>query len=138
MFVRQSCCAAAAGTSALAACGGVTWTPVPAPGNQVTLDLDAHPELAVGGGSLRILPEGHRDPVYVLEVDGSHVALSPICTHRGCTVDIEGARLVCPCHGSTYERTGAVVRGPAERPLRVLPTRREGRRLHVDVREVQP
>jgi Rieske Fe-S protein len=33
-------------------------------------------------------------------------ALSPICTHLGCTVEIEQARLVCPCHGSTYDREG--------------------------------
>jgi cytochrome b6-f complex iron-sulfur subunit len=48
--------------------------------------------------------------------------VSPRCTHRGCTVDVQGANLVCPCHGSTYSRSGAVLRGPAEEPLRAFPT----------------
>lgn len=63
-------------------------------------------------------PEGAASPVYVLALaGGGYAALSPICSHRGCTVNIEGPRLVCPCHGSTYDRSGQVLRGPAERPL---------------------
>jgi cytochrome b6-f complex iron-sulfur subunit len=49
--------------------------------------------------------------------DGQYAVISPICTHQGCTVDIQGPRLVCPCHGSTYDREGRVLRGPAERAL---------------------
>jgi Rieske Fe-S protein len=55
--------------------------------------------------------------------DGAFSALSPICTHLGCTVDIQGARLVCPCHGSTYDREGKVLLGPAERALTRMPAR---------------
>ena len=49
--------------------------------------------------------------------NGQFAVISPICTHQGCTVDIQGPRLVCPCHGSTYDREGRVLRGPAERSL---------------------
>jgi cytochrome b6-f complex iron-sulfur subunit len=81
------------------------------------------PDLAKAGGSVRVQPAGHPEPIYVLRVDDAdgravYNAVSPICTHRGCTVETEGAVLVCPCHGSTYSRAGTVLRGPAERPLR--------------------
>ncbi len=49
---------------------------------------------------------------------GRVVAFSAICTHQGCTVMAAGKRLECPCHGSIFDAfTGAVVQGPAQRPL---------------------
>ena len=60
--------------------------------------------------------------MFILVVGERHfAALSPICTHLGCTVEIQGDRLVCPCHGSTYDREGRVLRGPAERALHRYP-----------------
>jgi len=45
-------------------------------------------------------------------------AFSAICTHQGCAVVPAGNQLDCPCHGSTYNATtGAVIIGPAPRPL---------------------
>jgi nitrite reductase/ring-hydroxylating ferredoxin subunit len=45
-------------------------------------------------------------------------AFSAICTHMGCTVNVDGAQLRCPCHGSQYNAlTGAVTHGPAPRNL---------------------
>lgn len=93
----------------------------------VRLDPKALPELAKPGGTLRIQPAGHPEPIYVLRVEDSggravFNAVSPICTHRGCTVEAQSTVLVCPCHGSTYSRSGTVLRGPAERPLRTYQT----------------
>jgi cytochrome b6-f complex iron-sulfur subunit len=48
---------------------------------------------------------------------GDAVALSTRCQHRGCQVEPEADRLVCPCHGSEYALDGAVLRGPTQRPL---------------------
>jgi Rieske Fe-S protein len=46
------------------------------------------------------------------------VGHSAICTHQGCTVGAGGRTLECPCHGSQFDAvSGAVKRGPAERPL---------------------
>jgi len=41
------------------------------------------------------------------------------CTHQGCICSaVRGRRIHCPCHGSQYGlRTGAVLAGPAPRPL---------------------
>jgi Rieske Fe-S protein len=97
---------------------------VPLADGRVQLDLRQYPELSEPGGALRLLPDGWTDPLYVLALaTGGFVALSPICTHLGCTVEMSGPRLVCPCHGSTYDREGNVLQGPAERPLRRFPSR---------------
>jgi nitrite reductase/ring-hydroxylating ferredoxin subunit len=43
----------------------------------------------------------------------SLIALDGTCTHRGCTVDLKKAALICPCHGSVFQAsTGAVILGP--------------------------
>jgi Rieske Fe-S protein len=48
-------------------------------------------------------------------------AITLVCTHQGCTAapaGATGARQVnCPCHGSQFDSNGAVIRGPAARPL---------------------
>jgi cytochrome b6-f complex iron-sulfur subunit len=62
-------------------------------------------------------------PVLVAQpAAGKVVAFSAICTHQGCTVAPAGTKFQCPCHGSTYEAaTGAVLKGPAQRPLTPVP-----------------
>jgi Rieske Fe-S protein len=45
-------------------------------------------------------------------------ALTSVCTHRGCDVNINGANgFLCPCHSASYDRNGAVTGGPAPLPL---------------------
>jgi len=45
------------------------------------------------------------------------VALSLICKHKGCTVELTGNKFVCPCHGSEYAIDGKVTEGPAKKNL---------------------
>lgn len=47
-------------------------------------------------------------------------ALDLTCTHLGCTVAVTATELVCPCHGSRFDRRGNVLQGPAKRPLQRL------------------
>lgn len=116
-FLERSISAVLA-TSVFGGCASlVTRTVTPIEG-ALRLALAHYPELAADGGSLKLAAKGLPDPIYVLALGARrYAALSPICTHLGCTVEIEGARLVCPCHGSTYDREGRVLRGPAERRL---------------------
>jgi cytochrome b6-f complex iron-sulfur subunit len=44
-------------------------------------------------------------------------ALSALCPHLGCVITSSGRGFRCPCHGSTFDAHGAVVEGPAPRPL---------------------
>jgi Rieske Fe-S protein len=60
------------------------------------------------------------DEKVVLTRDGSTVhGFSAVCTHQGCLVrDVRGGEIHCPCHGSAFDAaTGAVVQGPADKPL---------------------
>ena len=119
-FVRACVCGIAG--VAMTGCASLMTRRVTPVDGRIELALARFPELTEAGGSLAVLPEGSAEPVYVIaQDDGTFVALSPICTHLGCTVEITGERLVCPCHGSTYSRAGAVLQGPAERPLTRYP-----------------
>jgi len=48
---------------------------------------------------------------------GGFYALSLVCTHLGCTVVVTEDSLSCPCHGSSFDRQGRVLKGPADRSL---------------------
>lgn len=60
----------------------------------------------------------YRDSRVAVIRDGeAFYALSLTCTHLGCTVAVTATGLACPCHGSTFDRQGQVLSGPAGRPL---------------------
>lgn len=124
---RTFVCAAAGAILAggLGACASLQIVPVSTRNGVIRLRLDQHPPLMEPGGTLRVQPSGLDHHLFVLgQDDGSHVVVSPLCTHQGCVVDAAADRLSCPCHGSEYDRTGSVTRGPAERNLRRYPTER--------------
>jgi Rieske Fe-S protein len=115
-FVTTCACLLAGGL--VSACASLVARPVPITDGRIRLALADHPELTRPQGAVKVLPDGATNPLYVLRLDdGQFAVISPICTHQGCTVDIQGPRLVCPCHGSTYDRQGRVLRGPAQRSL---------------------
>ena len=52
------------------------------------------------------------------------VAVSSICTHRNCKLRPQKDQsFLCPCHGSTFDPEGKVMRGPARRDLPRFETR---------------
>ncbi|MGB5970190.1 MAG: Rieske (2Fe-2S) protein [Spirulinaceae cyanobacterium] len=59
------------------------------------------------------------DLIVVRSEDNNLAAVSPACTHKGCTVEWDGEakNLVCPCHGSKFAPNGEVLKGPAQEPL---------------------
>jgi cytochrome b6-f complex iron-sulfur subunit len=88
------------------------------------------PELSEDGGAIQLEVENFVEPVVVVRLNEKDlIALSPVCTHLGCTVRKEPSFFRCPCHGSTYALDGTVVRGPAKQRLTVFRTERVDNRL---------
>ena len=115
-FVTRCACALSA--VALAGCASLVIRRVTPIEGRLELALSHFPELSERESSLAVLPDGYDDPIYILtDSTGAFTALSSACTHLGCTVEVESSRLVCPCHGSTFDRAGKVLRGPAESSL---------------------
>ena len=59
-------------------------------------------------------------PSLLIHSQSGFTALSLVCTHLGCTVEQKENGFECPCHGSRYDVSGNVLRGPAQKPLRSL------------------
>ncbi|MDB4957481.1 MAG: Rieske (2Fe-2S) domain protein [Myxococcales bacterium] len=90
--------------------------------NMICLDLTLplYKPLTGVGGSVKVGVPG--DTLIVIRTtDTMTVALSDICPHARCGVrfDTQSQLLICPCHGSQFKLSGAVVRGPAAKPLKL-------------------
>ncbi len=74
----------------------------------------------------RALAQGLKgDPTYIVVADNKSIAdygINAVCTHLGCVVpwNIAENKFKCPCHGSQYDSTGKVVRGPAPLSLALV------------------
>ncbi len=76
--------------------------------------------------------------IAVVREENRYLALSLVCPHLGCTVEVTPRETVCPCHGSAFDRTGKVVRGPADRPLARYDVEERGEYLAVLARPLDP
>jgi cytochrome b6-f complex iron-sulfur subunit len=85
-------------------------------GNDVVVNLkDAkNSALAKVGGSVFL----DDDNMLIRTSQTKFAAVNLICTHKGCTVEIEGNKFVCPCHGSEYTLEGKVTEGPSKKDLK--------------------
>jgi cytochrome b6-f complex iron-sulfur subunit len=84
-------------------------------GDQVTFKswLDSHQP-----GSRELVQGLKGDATYLVVEDNKQIrdyGINAVCTHLGCVVPWNKAanKFMCPCHGSQYDETGKVVRGPA-------------------------
>ena len=103
------------GCGALAAhqlgCGGHDTAVLPA-------TISAGPASAVAAGSLSAVPGA---PAAIGRDAGGIYAISLVCTHEACDISQGGvvstSLIACPCHGSQFSGMGALLVGPATRPL---------------------
>lgn len=105
--------AAALGTGlAVAGCSAAATAPAAAG------PIGATSDVPVGGAAIF----ADRGVVVTQVTAGSFAAFSAMCPHQGCNVgSVEGAEIVCPCHGSRFGLDGGVLTGPAESGLASLP-----------------
>ena len=123
--------AVTAGSGLLAACAGSGRTGPEAQTRDRSTGKSSSTGNGVGGvlASLDDIPVGAAisadadgGPILLVRTSETEViGLSAICTHQQCTVAPAGDELVCPCHGSRYDLTGKVTRGPAPAPLSDFP-----------------
>lgn len=83
----------------------------------------------VADGQMRVFDVGGTK-VNVASSEGRLYAFDDTCTHMGCSLangELEGTIVTCACHGSQFDViTGAVMRGPAPRPVRSRTVQIEG------------
>ncbi|MDA4123448.1 MAG: ubiquinol-cytochrome c reductase iron-sulfur subunit [Thaumarchaeota archaeon] len=75
-------------------------------------------QLQVGSPVYFEYPSGYPN-ILMKNSDGTLTALSMLCTHVccECSYDSASSQIYCPCHGSVFDATGRVLRGPAQTPL---------------------
>jgi cytochrome b6-f complex iron-sulfur subunit len=125
-------------TSLLEGCGGSPTSPggggggsVPqlstvsgtASGNTVTVSNVSGTALA-NAGSAALVQAGGNNILVLQAAQGSFKAFTAVCTHEQNIITgfQNNSTFVCPAHGSQFNTSGAVVQGPATRPLREFPT----------------
>src|SRR5215470_6183064 len=89
----------------------------------------------VPAGEMRVVNVGGTK-VTIASVGGHLHAFDDTCTHAGCSLakgKLEGTTVTCACHGSQFDVTsGAVLRGPAQQPVRSRLVQVEGPELLVE------
>ncbi len=80
-------------------------------------DVETVDEIGAGEGA--VLRHGGKLLAVYRGDDGGLQAVSAACTHLGCAVHWNSGEKSwdCPCHGSRFAADGAVLHGPARRPL---------------------
>jgi cytochrome b6-f complex iron-sulfur subunit len=116
----------------LESCGGSPTSPSNVPSlptisagvanNTISLAVDsASPLSSVGSAALVQTSAGN----FLVAHTGQDAfnAMTAICTHEACTVErYQSGTFTCPCHGSQYNTSGGVVKGPATTSLRRFTT----------------
>lgn len=88
-------------------------------GRTVTVAITSSSPLAVVGGTA--LVQSTLGALLVTRISQeAFSALTATCTHQGCTItNVSGTTFICPCHGSQFSTSGAVVKSPATQALTV-------------------
>jgi len=100
-------------------------------GSGVTVTVDGASPLAAVGAAV-LVRSSSGDLLVARTAQDAFTALTAICTHEACTITgFRSPAYVCPCHGSQFSTSGAVLNGPATRSLRTFPTQFAGTTLTV-------
>lgn len=103
----------------LASCGASRVATRDLGGNRI----EANVAMLTTDGASAVLDRNGPDGRGILVVRASaasYIAMSMNCTHKGCEVEppTSSGIIVCACHNSQFDLTGAVVKAPAKAPLK--------------------
>jgi len=102
-------------------------------GDDLVVKLADNPAIAAVGGNVKVT-----DDVMLIRMDESKfIAVSTICRHKGCTVELEGDKFVCPCHGSEYTVQGKVTQGPSKDNLKTFETMFDSEKGIITIKAVE-
>ena len=112
------------------------------PGHVRAFEIGEQGAEAVGRSRIPLLRmigmgRSRRTRVTLANVAGTLYAIDDTCTHRGCSLGdgkLDGSTVQCACHGSRFDvASGAVVRGPAEDPVRTYPVHLANGEVQIDL-----
>ena len=87
-------------------------------GDDLVVKLSENASLDKVGGSVKVNDE----LMLIKKSETEFLAIRTICMHKGCDVDLEGNKFICPCHGSEYTLEGKVTQGPSKADLKTFET----------------
>ena len=87
-------------------------------GDDLVIKLADNTALGKTGGSVKVNDE----IMLIRKSETEFLAVKTICTHKGCDVELEGDKFVCPFHGSEFTMDGKVTQGPAKTNLKTFET----------------
>jgi Rieske Fe-S protein len=62
----------------------------------------------------------------IVKLNNAIEVYSLVCPHLGCTINLTEELFKCPCHGSEFDLNGIVIKGPANKNLKILTYKIEG------------
>ena len=104
----------------LAACSGgsePTTGPVTPGPSTITVKLIDFPALGAIGGIAGVGTVLFAPVAVVRTGQAAYLALSRVCSHAGCVINLATNGFGCPCHGSQFDSQGKVLVGPAPTAL---------------------
>lgn len=124
------------GATAIAACSGSGQKAAP-PATESSTGTSAPGQAAGTLAKTSQVPVGSGlivdDVVLTQPTAGVFKGLSTVCTHAGCAVSsVADGKITCPCHGSTFDLDGAVLKGPATKPLATVAVTVQGQDIVKD------
>lgn len=87
-------------------------------GDDIIVKLSDNSALTKVGGNVKVNDE----LILIRRSETEFLAIRTICSHKGCDVELEANKFVCPCHGSEYTLDGKVTQGPAKENLKTFET----------------
>ncbi len=123
-FIKKSAIGLVVGGTALSSFSLEAFAKAPAAralkitGDDIIVKLSDNAPLTKTGGTVKVNDE----IMLIRKSDTSFLAVKTICTHKGCDVELDGDKFICPCHGSEYTIDGKVTQGPAKTDLKIFET----------------